>query len=155
MIPPALDPITIPEKTIHIQKLITWKDGVPVPTTRRILPKDGIRGLAQAAVSLPYTGPDPDEEFTDMTMGEVMMIKMAQDAANGDQSATKELLDRIVGKSKQTTETTSLKLTYQDYLEELARTEAGGAPKSPIAPTEPINITPPPDHLDPDSPLDL
>jgi hypothetical protein len=63
-------------------------------------------------------------EFEGMTNAEVMIIKLARAAAAGDKEATSAMMDRVLGRPKQSVESKSLKLTYEDYLKEMAR---GGA----------------------------
>ena len=54
---------------------------------------------------------------------EVMWIRLAEKAANGDTGAMNMMFDRILGKPKQSVETASVSMTYQDFLEQLKRSE--------------------------------
>jgi hypothetical protein len=63
-------------------------------------------------------------EFSGMTNAEVMIVKLARAAARGDKDSTAAMLDRVLGKPKQSVESKSMKLTYEDYLKEMARTSA-------------------------------
>lgn len=50
---------------------------------------------------------------------EVITDKLSQRAAEGDLQATKEILDRTVGKPKQTIETTgTVQLSFQDWIDQ-------------------------------------
>jgi hypothetical protein len=95
-----------------------------------MLTKPQIETLAAVALSLPYDDPlGLDPEFDGMTNAEVMMVRMARKAAAGDLSVASELLDRVLGRPKQSVESKSLNLTYEDFLKEAARLAA--------VPTEP------------------
>ena len=55
-------------------------------------------------------------DFGDMTHIEIAAVKLASYAASGDLKATQELFDRILGKSKQVSESTNLNLSIDDIL---------------------------------------
>ena len=59
------------------------------------------------------------------------MIRVARQAATGDQEAVKILLDRVLGKPKIQAEIKSLQMNYQDFLTEIERRENGKAPNEP------------------------
>jgi hypothetical protein len=110
--------------------MIQWVNGVPEPTYGNINPSS-IKQLATTALSLPYEG-DYNEElginvidprFEGMSNAEVMWVRMAEKAAAGDIDAAKTILDRVLGKPKQSVETTTMTLTYPEFLEHLARQE--------------------------------
>ena len=52
---------------------------------------------------------------------EVMWIRLAEKAANGDMGAMSMMFDRLLGKPKQSVETASVSMTYQEFLKELAK----------------------------------
>jgi hypothetical protein len=62
----------------------------------------------------------PKDSFTadtgSMTHIEIAAMRMAQAAAQGDLDSAKELFDRVLGKSKQVSESTNLNLTIDDIL---------------------------------------
>lgn len=110
--------------------MIQWVNGVPEPTYGNINPSS-IKQLATTALSLPYEG-DYNEElginvidprFEGMSNAEVMWVRMAEKAAAGDIDAAKTILDRVLGKPKQSVETTTMTLTYPEFLEHLAKQE--------------------------------
>ena len=128
-------------------RLIDWDPatGLPVPTSRPLLTTPQIEALATTALSLLYDPEEPEEgDFTNkksyalahkkweaecnkyagMTCGEVMMVKLAQHAADGNHAATEELLDRVLGRPKQTAEVKSVSMKYEDYLKKMAEEEA-------------------------------
>lgn len=97
-------------------------DGTPIINAAPTFTKAQIGEMALAALSLPYHDPlGLEPEFAGVTNAEVMMIKMARKAATGDIAATEMLLDRVLGKPKQTSEVQSLHLTYEDFLKDLVR----------------------------------
>ena len=113
----------------HYERYISWIDGAPVPATREILRKEVFEVLPTTVLSLPYEPTPSDIElgqqdrFTGMTNGEVMLLRIAEQAAGGDQDAAKMLLDRILGKPRQHVEVKKLTMTYQDFLEQVATNE--------------------------------
>lgn len=129
------------------RRVITWtKEGLPVPTSVPALTRQGVEELAITAMSLPYAVPDvPDHlpegsrereiaqyehdkemEFLGMTNAEVIAVKMARMAASGDKEAIRELWDRTLGRPKQSVESKTVRMTYEDVLKEMARREGQG-----------------------------
>jgi hypothetical protein len=113
-------------------KLIRWVNGQPVPTYAPPLNKDQMSNLITAALSTEYKGDlDPvtgepynfNIRFTGMTCAEVMAIRLAEKAAAGDSKSITEILDRILGKPKQSVESVGVKMNYRDYLNFLAVNE--------------------------------
>lgn len=97
-------------------------NGVPVPSSAPLLSKQNVEDLAVAALSLPYVG-DPlglYPEFDGMTNAEVMLVKLARQAADGSMDATEILLDRVLGRPKQSVESKTFRMTYEDLLREKA-----------------------------------
>ena len=107
------------------KRMIVWgSDGLPRPSSAPSLTPASISELAAVALSLPYK-PDPlipseAEEFEGMTNAEVMIVKLARSAAGGNMAATTELLDRVLGRPKQSVESKNLSMTYADVLKEKA-----------------------------------
>lgn len=111
--------------------MIKWTpEGLPVPTSVPTISKQALTQLADVALSLPYTDPlGIDKEFEGMTNAEVMMIRLARRAAGGDMAAAESLLDRVLGRPKQSVESKSLRLSYEDFIKERAAA-AGREPPS-------------------------
>ncbi len=107
---------------------IQWINGVPEPAYKNITPTS-IKQLANVALSMPYEGEFNAElginviepRFQGMSNAEVMWVKLAEQAANGNLDAAKIILDRVLGKPKQSVESTSLSMTYEQYLEHLSK----------------------------------
>jgi hypothetical protein len=117
-------PLTDFAPVVINRRMIVWgKDGLPAPATTPLITKPQIEALVSASLSLPYDGDKLglEPEFDGLTNVEVMMIRMARGAANGDLELAKELLDRVLGKPKQSVESKSLSLSYEDFLNEVAR----------------------------------
>ena len=109
--------------------MITWVNGVPEPAYGKIVNTQSVKKLAQVAASLPYEG-EWDEElemfvleprFKGMSNIEVMWVRLAERAANGDTGAMNMIFDRLLGKPKQSVETASVSMTYQEFLKELSK----------------------------------
>ncbi len=109
---------------------IKWVNGVPEPFVKSINPTS-IKTLATTALSMPYQGEYSSEldtfimepRFEGMTNAEVMWIRTAEKAAAGDLAATNLILDRVLGKPKQSVESMSMTMTYPEFLEHLAKQE--------------------------------
>ncbi len=121
------------------KRMIVWgPDGVPRPSSVPTISKQGIEDLAAVALSLPYKIPEvpldlsdaehkkavarreEEMEFEGMTNAEVMIVKLARSAASGDPDATTMLLDRVLGRPKQSVESKSVTFSYADVLKEKA-----------------------------------
>lgn len=80
---------------------------------------------------MPYQGEYNEEldmyiiepRFEGMTNAEVMWIRTAEKAASGDLAATNLILDRVLGKPKQSVESMSMSMSYPEFLEFLAKKE--------------------------------
>lgn len=149
-------------------RLIDWDPatGLPVPISRPLLTTPQIEALATTALSLLYDPDEPDEtdftskksyeaavkkweternKYAGMTCGEVMMVKLAQHAAEGNHAATEELLDRVLGRPKQTAEVKSVSMKYEDYLKKMAEEDARrGAVDVEVSNPGPSPVPPPP-----------
>ncbi len=115
-------------------QLVRWENGVPVPVIGAAMTKHQITQLLAVAATTPFRG-DPDplnpgeflpiplefmrDDGTPMSNGEVALIRLARRAASGDDKATTELLDRLLGKPKQQTENLNMSMTLEEYLDSL------------------------------------
>ena len=91
------------------------ESGVPVKVADLGSIKDFFnQAIMRASVMTPDQVADLD--FGDMTHVEIAAIKIAAYAAAGDVKATQELLDRVLGRAKQVSESTNLNLTIDDIL---------------------------------------
>lgn len=120
---------TPPVSIDHFESVIIWENGIPDVRYQKMLTKETVAELPLAALSQPYERTSleielgRDEEFENLTRAEVMHIRLARKAAGGSMEAAKFLLERMLGKPKQSVETKSLSMTYTQYLEELTRKE--------------------------------
>lgn len=114
-----------------------WLDGKPTPKGAAAMAREQMQALHHAALGLPYQGRWDEEEqeyviedprFCGMTLGEVMVVKRALAAAEGDQDAYRDMADRTMGKPKQAVESVNLDMTYTDFLDMLAQADAGSSP---------------------------
>lgn len=105
---------------------IVWDGDVPRPKLARKLSRDSMNELARCALSLPYQGiwdsesqryVIPDPLYIGKSVGEVLLLQMANDAVNGNEKARTELLDRTMGKPKQSVDATVATLDFNKFLE--------------------------------------
>ncbi len=112
-------------KVTHLEQKIGWVDNKPVAKYNPIINKDAVADLPLAVLGVRYERTPLeielkiDEEFEGLTLGEVMMLRLAYRASRGSRKATNDLLDRILGKPKSTAEIKSVTFDYNDYLEKL------------------------------------
>ncbi len=114
---------------VNYESFISWEGDKPVVKYKKMLSKNNIADLPVASLSMPYKRTDEeiilniDPEFGGKTNAEVMNIRLARKAADGNMEAIKTLQDRILGKPMQ--QITSLKITetYTEYLERATKAE--------------------------------
>ncbi len=94
-----------------------------------MLDKEAVVQLPLTVMSLLYKRTDfekemgIDKELEGLTNAEVAMMHLADDAARGNQKAIDMLQDRIVGKPMISSENKNINLTYEDFLDVIARKE--------------------------------
>ncbi len=109
--------------------VIGWKNGLPEITYKEMLSKEIIADLPLVAISMPYKRSDEevllgiDTDLEGLTIAEVMNIRMARKAANGDKEAFKLIQDRVLGRPKQQIESTKISMSYSDYLDSITEEE--------------------------------
>lgn len=131
-----LIPQIIPPSPYHVPvRRLVFENGMPVLTHEFVVNKNSLPEIRLHAISQPYEGEKRidketgetyvyfDPRYEGMTKAEVMEHKLADLAASGDLDAIKEIHDRLNGKPKQQVESKNLNLSYEDYLEEIARQE--------------------------------
>lgn len=117
--------------TPAVERYIDWEDGMPVLKYRNLVKKEAANSLKLHALSQPYEGEWDalfqcylvDPRFEGMTKAEVIEHKMVDKAASGNIEAAKEIQDRLCGKAKQQVESKNLNMSYENFLEEIARQE--------------------------------
>jgi hypothetical protein len=91
------------------------ESGIPVVVKNLGKAKDWFnKALLKASMITPTDAESLDEG--EMTHIELAALRMAQAGAMGDLSATREMMDRVLGKPKQYSENTTLSLTLDDVL---------------------------------------
>lgn len=124
-----------------LQRIAAWDgQGNPVVATVPLITKAQVAELYAAAAAETFNCPDPldpDHEFHGLSMAEVMVRKEVRAAARSGNAET--VMDRLVGRPKQTSESTRLTLGYEDALKEIERKErlklqadGRGGPAAPI-----------------------
>jgi len=102
--------------------VIVWKDNIPTVTDQEIFPTGQLTAVTEKILAEPYEDPlGIFPEFKGMSKGEVVLRQLISRATLGDKDATKELLDRMVGRPKQQIESKRLTMSYQDYLDGIDR----------------------------------
>lgn len=129
------------------RRIVSWDmtTGEPVVRTVQVFTKAQVSEIAMAAASLPYAEPGdelavelglPPSEFYGRPILEVMLIRQARNAARtGDSQEVERVLDRLVGKPKQTSESHRITETYEEFLKRVSQSEVAGA--RPVEPIEP------------------
>jgi len=102
------------------QAVIVWENNVPRCVDRDVFPATEIKSVTEAILAEPFYDPlGIWPEYEGMSKGEVVLRQLIHAATRGDRDATKELLDRLVGRPKQQIESKRLTMSYQDYLDGL------------------------------------
>ena len=129
-----------------LQRLVKWENGVPVATSERVpIKKEDIAVILGQALVAPFNRGSVHErvEEDSMTNIEVMAHSLARLAAFGDSRAIEIILDRLLGKPKQQTENVNMKMTYQDFLDSINKTENENASRQgnikDVTPVEPYS----------------
>ena len=114
---------------MNCESVIVWEDGIPCVKLVEMLEKDNITDLPIAALSLPYVRSDKDIflerdlEFEGKSNAEVMNIRLARKAANGNIQAIKTITERVLGKPKQQIEKHTVSETYLEWMERKSEEE--------------------------------
>ena len=109
------------------RRVIGWDPETGAPSVELVpmVTKAQAEATVSATAALPYDG--PELEFQGLSNLEVALIRQAQGAARGDREDLKEIMDRIAGRPKQTSEVTKVTMTYEDNLKATAARRAGKA----------------------------
>ena len=112
------------------QRIVTWDEqGNPIVRNVAVFTRANVTEIAMAAASMPYvTAEDelavalglPPSEFYGRTNLEVMLIRQARSAADGNADDRESLIDRIAGKPKTTSESLHVHESYEDALKRIA-----------------------------------
>lgn len=143
MVPPHLEGAGLPPPpgapgggglSVVTRRVTQWENGLPVVRDVPMLTKSQIVDTIAAVVSLPYFDPEDElrvemglkpSRFYGMTNAEAMITRLVDNAARtGDKDEVEKILDRLLGKPKQTSETIKTTLTYEDRLKEIAARRA-------------------------------
>ncbi len=119
----ALDQVyDAPATIVEYKTLLTWKDGIPYvagkPFQVSQSAKERLLALMETSLSLPYDGKDPS--LAGLTMEEALIINLTRDAARGDHEARMAILDRLLGRPKQSIESLQLTGDLNSFLDKVA-----------------------------------
>jgi hypothetical protein len=90
-----------------------------------------IEDYGVTALSSPYSGfrnpetgmMEVEPEYFGMTNYEVIWLRMAQMAAQGSLDHAKYVMDRTIGRPKQSIESTNININYENFLDRLVQEE--------------------------------
>jgi len=107
-------------------KEIEWKNGIPCLVFKEAYSKPAMSSLIHSVLALPYEMRDlthypEDAQYEGLTYGEVMIIRRAKSAAHGESEDVDFFADRVLGKPKQSVESTTMSVTFQEYVANLER----------------------------------
>lgn len=113
-----------------------------------------IRDLLDKALELRVPAMSPEEferifnikaspaEIRNFTFAEIMVRQLVVKACAGNDKSIQEVLDRLLGKPMQTTESVSKSYTYHDFLIQCQQAdEAEAKPKNITPPKKPAEVT--------------
>lgn len=113
--------------------LFSWQDpNSPTAKNGAKFSKSQMQGMFEAVMALPYKGVwEPqlqeyiiEDDYIGLTNGEVVAMKLTELAVRGDMKAINQILDRMLGKPKQQTESVKMTMGLTEYLEAMAQEEA-------------------------------
>lgn len=122
----------VPTVVQEYSKQIVWVDGkptvqgIPAPFGQKNT-SENLKALMKETLNLPYSGRNP--AYQGLTKGEAIILSMLDDAAAGDKDARQELLDRLMGKPKQTVESLKIEGSLEEFLEAIDERENGQQPQ--------------------------
>ena len=115
------------------RRIVAWDPdtGQPVVQNVPMFTRAQISEIALAAASQPYVDPDDEikielglapSRFFGRSNLEVMLVKQAEGAAKTGEGVD-SILDRLIGKPKQSLESVKVSMSYEDWLKDVARRE--------------------------------
>lgn len=104
-----------------------WENGVPravvqQPHFEKKTAAITLSNIGIEQLNFPYEGDDP--RYFGKTKGEAMMAQLIDAASEGDESARKEVMDRVMGKPQQNIKSVSVKGTLGEFLDTIDTSEA-------------------------------
>lgn len=127
-------------------QFFSWDDpNRPTTKNKQRFSRSQLQDMFGAVMALPYRGVwDPqlqeyyvEDDYVGLTNGEVVAMKLVEMAVRGDTKAINQLLDRMLGKPKQHTESVKMTMGLTEYLDAMAQEEVehGG----PIVDVQPVH----------------
>lgn len=126
-----------------------WVDGVPLATSGIQFGKEQLLSALQAGAASPYEPrKDSDGQIlideykyqrpdgSWMLNGEVGPLKLNDAFAHGDREAGKELMDRLMGKPMQQTQSITMNVSYSEFLNGLAELDKHSAVEVEYSPVD-------------------
>jgi hypothetical protein len=101
-------------------KHIVWQDGVPIPVYTQPITTPNLNKLVLASAQVEYKPKDDsDPERPGVTKIEVAVERAMDRMAWGCQDTLEWFFDRVIGKPKQTVESVTMALTYEEFVSRL------------------------------------
>jgi hypothetical protein len=82
-------------------------------------PVNSVQSLLKSYMDMPYRGEDPD--LQGLSYGEAIIRKTMIQAAAGDKHAREQILDRILGKAVQHSQSVNVQASLNDLLDQVAK----------------------------------
>lgn len=119
------DPLFSPPTTVQRRILAFDREGNPALAVVPLVTKAVMQDLHNAAAAMPYTSPEinpahPDHQYDGMSCAEVMVRKRQARAAYTGEDV-EPVLDRLMGKPKQTSESLRINVTYEERIKQIAK----------------------------------
>jgi hypothetical protein len=113
------------ESVVKYRAMLRWDGDTPfltcAPERLSKDPQASIPDLLRKVLDMPYQGDNP--AYEGLSFGEALVISMARDAADGSGDARDAILDRLLGKPKQSIESVQITATLNDFLDSVAQSE--------------------------------
>jgi len=111
-------------RVVEYKALFVYKDGIPYlaqPPARTTpqTPQERLLHFLEQCLDLPYDGNDPS--LRGMTQGEAMIINWTRQASEGDESSREAIVDRLLGRPKQSVSSVQLTGSLDSFLDQVAK----------------------------------
>lgn len=117
----APQPFDFPE--VEYKSLFVYKDGIPYlakpPAKSDLTTQEKLLNFLEQCLELPYDGKDPS--LQGMTQGQAMVINWTRQASHGDQDARQAIVDRLLGRPKQSVQSVQFTGDLTSFLQGVAK----------------------------------
>ena len=99
-----------------MKREVRWENGMPIAKDLPVFKKEAVSEVALISLAMPYEGDEP--EFQGLSNLEVTFIQLAKKSASGDLPSINAILDRAVGKPKQTSENLNASISLTELVKQ-------------------------------------